>query len=170
MGQDKSLMPFGSAPTLIEHQLAKFRPFFDEIYLSSKSKKLAIKAGWILDESEISAPIVAIIKALKTIRSNRLFVIAVDVPFFGVEDLKKLLITKGSLVMAKGKSGVHPLTAIYSKDLLPILESGFRDGIYSLVKIFSSTAYKTVAFDEQKLMNLNYMDDYQMAIRSKDVN
>lgn len=163
MGQDKALLPFGKHKTLIEYQLDKFGGYFNQIYLSAKSKKLDIDANWILEDSEISAPIVAIIEILKRVKTERVFVVAVDMPFFGVDEAKKLLAIDADIVLAKTASGLHPLAGAYSKKELDLIENSFNSGEYKLQKIINKVDYKTVEFEERYLSNLNYIEEYKEA-------
>lgn len=165
MGRDKALLPFGDYSTLLQFQYEKFAQIFDETYISIKQKKLDFDAQIIHDSSDISAPIVAIIDILKTTKKPRVFVLAVDVPFFGVLQAQKLLEIDADIVMAKSTSGVHPLAAVYSKNMLSEFENAFNNSEYSLQKIAFRNNAKTVEFDEKYLQNLNYIDEYNLALK-----
>jgi len=55
MGEDKSLLPFSTSNTLIEYQYKRLKPYFKDIYISSKIDKfdfLQNKQSLILDENK----------------------------------------------------------------------------------------------------------------------
>ena len=53
MGEDKSLLPFSSSNTLIQYQYERLKPYFKEIYISSKTINLILlMKNLILDENK----------------------------------------------------------------------------------------------------------------------
>jgi len=92
MGEDKSLLPFASSPTLTQYQIKRFKPYFKNIYISCKSKdKFSFKANFIEDfTKKESSPFVGLISVLEELDDEYVFVLSVDTPFFSFEDFLKL--------------------------------------------------------------------------------
>jgi molybdopterin-guanine dinucleotide biosynthesis protein A len=124
---------------------------------------LPFDAPLIFDESEIVAPIAAIATILKAAKTNRVFVLAVDTPFF--DEFEKLLASaKTEAAIARTKSGTHPLCAVYNRSLLRHFEGGLERGDYSLKNALKSAQISFVDLDERQLTNLNFRDQYETAI------
>ena len=83
MGEDKSLLPFSSSNSLIEFQFNRLKPYFKDIYISSKNDKfdfLKDKSKLILDKNQdIYSPILALQTILE--KFDKVFIITVDTPF-----------------------------------------------------------------------------------------
>ena len=93
MGEDKSLLPFSSSNTLIQYQYERLKPYFKEIYISSKTNKFDFvdNTNLILDENkDIYSPILALDTILKRF-NNKVFIITVDSPFVSIETIKRLI-------------------------------------------------------------------------------
>ena len=94
MGEDKSLLPFSSSNTLIQYQYERLKPYFKEIYISSKNNKFDFidEKSLILDENkDIYSPILALDTIFKKFENKKVFIITVDSPFVSIEAIKKLI-------------------------------------------------------------------------------
>ena len=93
MGEDKSLLPFSSSNSLIEFQFNRLKPYFKDIYISSKNDKfdfLNDKSKLILDKNQdIYSPILALQTILE--KFDKVFIITVDTPFVKIETIGKLI-------------------------------------------------------------------------------
>ena len=86
MGEDKSLLPFSSSNSLIEFQFNRLKPYFKDIYISSKNDKfdfLKDKSKLILDKNQdIYSPILALQTILE--KFDKVFIITVDTPLIKI--------------------------------------------------------------------------------------
>jgi len=171
MGRDKALLPFGKYPTLTEYQIARFSPFFEDIYISCKERgKFDFQANFIEDLKayEDAAPHIGLISAFETLKSDTICVLSVDVPFFEAKDFRKLLDHERKdldAIIAKSPKGTQPLCAIYKRSALPHLKTLTRQKRYRFAHLFEKIRVTYVEFSEEKpFTNLNTPDEYAEAI------
>ncbi len=178
MGEDKALLPFGGEKTLSEFQYNKFKPFFENIYISTKEKdKFDFDANFIEDigfyekdnqQEPIYSPAVAMYSVFEKYGFDKIFAISVDAPFFGIEHFKKLYNADNNsldLIISRTKEGIHPLCSIYKKsckdELLKMIEQDVHK-LRILTKILN-TEY--VDFEDEKaFINLNDKETYKKAL------
>jgi molybdopterin-guanine dinucleotide biosynthesis protein A len=167
MGEDKALLPFGGFDTLTEFQLSKFKPYFKDIYISTKSKaKFNFDANFIEDDPSYkeSAPLVAIKSILDQIDQEFAFILGVDLPFFRYEEFKKLykdLEETKSTIIAKSQYGLEPLSSIYHKSITSILEKLIEQKRFAFANLFERITIKEIYFEQQDcFINLNDKDIY----------
>ncbi|MDR1911208.1 MAG: NTP transferase domain-containing protein [Helicobacteraceae bacterium] len=163
MGANKALLPFGGFSTLAEYQFRRLKAcgLFESVALSLKAPLLPFEAPLILDESELFAPIMALAAILKRAANDRVFILAVDTPFFN--DFRRLIDIDAPAAIARSYSGIHPLCAVYNRSLLPRFENAIKNGEYSIKKALKEAPIVYADFDEKSLINLNYPDQYQRA-------
>ena len=172
MGRDKALLPFGSFATLTEFQLAKFRPYFKDIYISCKNRqKFDFEANFIEDLKEYkdAAPHVGLISVFEQLKSDAIFVLSVDVPFFEIQHFQKLYLALDSheAVIAKSPNGTQPLCAIYKKSILPHLKELTEAKKYRFAHLFEKIDVAFVPFAEEEIFtNLNTPEEYEKSLSS----
>ena len=170
MGEDKSLLPFSSSPTLTEYQLERFKPYFKKIYISCKSKdKFDFEADFIEDfTKEKSSPFIGLISVFEKLEEEFIFVLSVDTPFFRYEDFLKLYenINGADAVVARTKRSYQPLCAIYKRSILPLLKELDKEKLYKFIFLYDKIKVKYVDFEaEDSFDNLNFKKDYQAALK-----
>ncbi len=179
MGEDKALLPFGKKKSLAQFQYEKFKPYFTNIYISTKYKnKFDFDANFIEDIAfyekddpslPIYSPAVAMYSVFKKYRFRKIFAISVDTPFFGIEHFKKLYENDNSsldIIIPRSKEGIHPLCSIYKNscedELLKMIEQDVHK-LRILTKILN-TEY--IDFEEEKpFFNLNDKKTYYKALK-----
>ncbi len=164
MGFDKALMSFKGYKTLSEFQLAKFSPYFKNIYISTKdSTKFSFQANFIEDlkEYQIHAPMIAIVSIFEKLKAKEIFVLSVDTPNFMIEHFYKLYNNHvASISVAKSPRGSHPLCAIYKDDVVSIFKSMIKKQDFKIQKIFDMIEVNFVKFENEEIFkNLNYQKD-----------
>lgn len=170
MGVDKALLPFRGFNTLTEFQLSKFSPYFSNVYISCKSRdKFDFEADFIEDLTiyKDSAPHMGLISAFETLKTDEIFVLSVDAPFFNVKHFKKLYkyLDTHEAVVAKSPQGNQPLCAIYKKSILPHLKKLTDEKKYRFAHLFEKIDVKFVEFDDEQIfINLNTPEDYEKAL------
>ncbi len=163
MGRDKALLPFGGYQTLMEYQFRRLEPLFSQVAISLKEDKLPFQAPIVYDRAAISAPLVALVAILEAAGCDRVFVIAVDTPFFSADAIAQLLSVEAPVVMARTPSGTHPLAAIYHRSVLPVFKEALTSGELALHRALKGTSVVYVDFEERLLMNLNHPHEYEAA-------
>jgi molybdopterin-guanine dinucleotide biosynthesis protein A len=166
MGRDKALLPFGGYETLAEYQYDRLKRSgcFSGVFFSLKEQALPFDAPYLRDESETAAPIVALKRILSAASQERVFVLAVDLPFFS--GFERLIAQRGNIAMARTISGSHPLCAIYHQSLADHFRRACASGDLSIKNALRSEAIAYVDFDERELTNLNYEREYRLAFNA----
>ncbi len=172
MGRDKALLPFGGYPTLTEYQIARFTPYFKNIYISCKSReKFNFEANFIEDLSHYddSAPHIGLISAFETLHETYICVLSVDTPFFSHEAFQKLLTHTDSdidAIIAQSPRGYQPLCAVYKKSTLPYLKTLTDQKRYRFSELFAQIKTSFVPFENEEIFtNLNTPDEYHKVIQ-----
>jgi len=170
MGRDKALLPFGGYPTLVEYQYRRLEKIFDEVYISWKSEKAEFGAKSIFDIDEyadISAPTVGLLSIMKSIESEYVFIISVDTPLFGEDEIRRLFQNfnrEYEIITVGAKYGVEPLISIYSTKLYNRVQEMVKSGNHKLKDLLKSSKTLQVDFQESRpFTNLNYWEEYQKA-------
>jgi len=166
MGRDKAFLPFKKT-TLIEYQYRKMKKIFKNVYISTKTDKFSFNADFIFDDAEIFSPAIALKSVLEQLREEKVFVVSVDAPFIKQNDIYTLYsaLNNHEAAVAKTKSGTQPLCAIYTKKVLPKLESMLAEDIHKLNYLLKNCDCVYVDFeDEESFLNLNRPDEYELAL------
>jgi molybdopterin-guanine dinucleotide biosynthesis protein A len=143
MGRDKAALPVNGEP-LWQHQLAILRATQPaELFISGKSDGPYADCGIeiLADEFPDCGPLGGIATALRRCQSERLLVLAVDMPAMTTEYLRSLL--DESQRTAKGvvpfvaadvrrRANFEPLAAVYPRAALTIAKECLRAGEFKL--------------------------------------
>jgi len=168
MGSDKALLPFGSFETLSEYQLDRHKDNFTSLHVSCKTReKFSFKASFIEDSRGFKeySPLIALYSILKKFDSP-VCILSVDTPFVSLEVFEKLSTCSGEfdVVIARSPYGSHQLCAIYSPNILTILEKQIKTGDHKIRNLLDKVATKYVDFDSDiPFTNLNRLDEYKKA-------
>ncbi len=182
MGEDKALLPFGGKNSLSEFQYEKFKPYFENIYISTKYKdKFDFEANFIEDiqfyekddpSIPIYSPAVALYSVFKKYGFNKIFAISVDTPFFDIEHFKKLYENDNSaldIIMPRSKEGIHPLCAVYKKSCEDELLKMIEQDVHKLRILTKSLNTEYIDFEDEKpFLNLNNKETYHKALEIKN--
>lgn len=170
MGQDKSLLPFGDYPSLAEYQYQRLSKLFEHVYISAKENKFDFDAEVIVDRptDDLYAPTAGFEAMFKKLDDERVFVLSVDTPFVGEEEIRALLENDSSdldAIIAKTASGSHPMCGIYHRSLLLSFTSMLEENNHRLGQLLKMSKSKFVMFaDEEAFANLNHPHEYEEAL------
>ncbi len=173
MGKDKALLPFCGFSTLAEFQYRRLKPYFDTVYLSAKREKFPFEAPVILDNPDLNvyAPSAGLIRIFETLADDTVFVLSVDTPFVGVEEIEKIVeavkSSKYDAVVAESPGGVHPMCGLYDRSILSAVQKAADEGNYRLTDILkmSKTLYVKFPFDDP-FFNINRPEEYESALKN----
>ena len=171
MGEDKSLLPFGSQKTLTQYQFIRLSKIFKNIYISCKDKtKFDFKAPFIEDikVDSIYAPTVGFVSIFEQLKDERIFILSVDSPFVEKDEIDKIL-SNDSLDMdatiAKTKFGIQPMCGIYHRSLEPKFLNMLKTDNHKLGFLLKSSNTTFVEFkNDEPFLNLNHPHEYQKAL------
>lgn len=123
---------------------------------------------FIIESPEIFAPIIGIISALTQLQSQKVFFISCDCPFvsrFAIQSICESA-PNYDIVFAKDSHKIHPLIAVWSANLLPILQDSLEKGDFRLQNIIDKAHSKALEFDKSEFFNINTKENYATALES----
>jgi len=170
MKEDKSLLKFSSSNSLIEYQYKRLKPYFKNLYISSKTNKFDFLSfdELILDKNqEIYSPILALETILEQLEDEKIFIITVDTPFIKIQTIKKLINSNKNFdITIAQTSKVHNLCGVFSKNILNSIKHMIKNDIHKINYLIKSTNYNIAEFkNEDEFLNLNYKEDYIKALK-----
>jgi len=169
MGEDKSLLPFSTSKTLIEYQYQRLKPYFKDIYISSKTNKFDFieKDFLILDEDkEIFSPILALYSIFKKLKNQKIFIITVDTPFVSIDSISKLLEeSKEYDICVAQTEKVHNLCGVFSSNISFTIEEMIKKNIHKIFYLIQNNKFLIHKFpNNDEFLNINNQDDYKESL------
>lgn len=172
MGEDKALLPFAGKPTLLQYQYERLQKIFKNVYISCKDpKKFDFAANFIEDintKEEIYAPTIGFVSIFNLLHVNEIFVLSVDTPFVGEEEINKILQYKDQgfdAIIAKTQDTLHPMCGLYSRCLHTTFEKMLQTNHHKLTKLLQDVNTLFLEFEnETNFLNLNNPSQYQEAL------
>lgn len=166
MGEDKSLLPFSSSKTLTQFQYQRLKPYFKNIYLSSKVNKFDFitENELILDENkDVFSPILALNTIFDKLKNQKVFIIAVDTPFVSIDSISKLISESKDvdICIAQTKK-THNLCGVFSSTISSTIKNMIENDIHKIGYLIRNNKFKTIDFqDDEEFLNINNKDDYE---------
>jgi molybdopterin-guanine dinucleotide biosynthesis protein A len=171
MGEDKSLLPFASYDSIIEYQYERLKPYFKDVYISSKVDKFDFKFNknkyLLLDNSEIYSPIIALQTILNKINNKKVFIITVDNPLVSIESIKKIIdeSINSDICVAKTEK-IHNLCGVFSNHSNNKITTMIELDIHKVGYLLKNSITKYIQFDnDNEFINLNEKFEYEKAIK-----
>jgi len=170
MKEDKSLLKFSSSNSLIEYQYKRLKPYFKNLYISSKANKFDFLSfdELILDKNqEIYSPILALETILEQLEDKKIFIITVDTPFIQIQTIEKLVNSSKNFDITIAQTlKVHNLCGVFSKNILNTIKTMIKNDIHKINYLIKSTNYNIAEFkNEDEFLNINYKEDYIKALK-----
>lgn len=169
MGEDKALLPFFNSNSLTEYQYDRLKPYFKNIYLSSKTNKFNFlkekSNNLILDKEGESSPIVALESIFEIINSSKIFIITVDTPLVKIESIKKIIeeSTNYDICVAQ-TTRIHSLCGVFNKSCLLNIKNMLSKDIHKVGFLLKKMNTNYVNFQEEdEFINLNDKTEYSKA-------
>ncbi|MDD5372995.1 MAG: molybdenum cofactor guanylyltransferase MobA [Sulfurimonas sp.] len=171
MGEDKSLLPFGSFNTLTEFQLFRLHKIFKNVYISCKDKsKFNFQADFIEDikTSSTYAPTAGFVAIFEHLRCDRFFVLSVDTPFVGKIEIEQLINADkfdNDATTARTQSGIQPMCGIYHRSMNEKFHQMLKEDNHKLGLLLKNSKTLFVDFEDEKpFLNLNHPHEYKEAL------
>jgi molybdenum cofactor guanylyltransferase len=168
MGKDKCLVQFNKKK-LIDYTIEIFKPITSEILISSGRvghSQLGYKT--IKDEFLDCGAIGGIHSTLKNTETEINILAPCDMPFISTELFEFLLqkINNYDAVIPVFNGKVEPLTGVYSRNILPIVENQIRNKKYKILSLLESINTNFIEinptlpfYSEKMFTNINYLKD-----------
>ena len=165
MGEDKSLLPFSTSKTLIEYQYQRLKPYFKDIYISSKTDKFDFidKNSLILDENkDIYSPILALDTIFNKFQNEKIFLITVDTPLVTIESISELINeSKNYDICIAQTEKTHNLCGVFSSNISLSIKSMIKEDIHKIFYLIRNSNYKIIQFNNNdEFININNKNEY----------
>ncbi|MDY0052790.1 MAG: molybdenum cofactor guanylyltransferase MobA [Aliarcobacter sp.] len=165
MGEDKSLLPFASSKSLTQYQYDRLKPYFKNIYLSSKVNKFDFinDNEIIFDENkDIFSPILALDTIFKKLKSQKIFLITVDTPFVSIESISKLIEKSKDVEICVAKTErTHNLCGVFSSNISKTIKLMIESDIHKIgYLIKNNNTWIQEFLNNDEFININNKDDY----------
>ncbi|MDD3008671.1 MAG: molybdenum cofactor guanylyltransferase MobA [Arcobacter sp.] len=169
MGEDKSLLPFLNNDSIIKYQYQRLKPYFKDIYISSKTNKFDFidEKSLILDENkDIYSPILALNTIFKKLNNQKVFIITVDTPFVTIESITKLIneSTDVDICIAQTEK-THNLCGVFSSNINSTIKTMIETDIHKIFYLIKNNKHKIITFtNNNEFMNINNKNEYNNAL------
>jgi molybdenum cofactor guanylyltransferase len=165
MGEDKALLPFISSKTLIQYQYERLKPYFKNIYISSKINKFDFLQTdfLILDENQdVFSPILALDSIFDKLTNQKIFIITVDSPFVSIETISKLIIESENYDICIAQTQkTHNLCGIFSSNISKTIKSMIKNDIHKIFYLIKNSKYNIIEFpNNSEFININNKEEY----------
>ena len=114
---------------------------------------LALPFDVVDDGSEVRAPMVGLVAALRRAETEVCVVLPTDMPLVSLELLGRLADDVAGFDAAVPQSG--PLPGAYRKSALPVLERRLAAGEFALYRALEELSVRVVEIDSEELRNVN---------------
>jgi len=126
MGVNKSLLEIDGI-TLIERTYEMMNSIFDKVIISTNESHLYdfINTEKVKDIYKDFGPLCGIYSSLMNAKTEKIFVISVDMPFILPQLIRYLISypTDEPIVLPSSQNRIHYLCGLYDKKLIPLLEN-----------------------------------------------
>ena len=169
MGEDKSLLPFSSSQTLIQYQYDRLKPYFKNIYISSKTDKFNFleKDSLILDKNkDIFSPILALDTIFEKFKDQKIFIITVDTPFVSVDSIYKLIKeSKDYDICVAQTEKTHNLCGVFSSNISLTIKTMIENDIHKIAYLINKNENKILKFpNNSEFLNINNKEEYEESL------
>ncbi len=173
IGKDKAFITF-QGKMLIEHSIALMQRICDEVIISANHPRYETFGLPVVPDNYPSiGPIGGLEASLDYSQTEHNLVISTDTPFVGLSvyyEILKALKGELSVVPRNGKNP-EPLTAYYSKKLLPVIRQQIEIQNYKIRDLLKEARVKYVGFAQSDVFkNLNTRTDLVKGATSSKMN
>lgn len=169
MGTNKALLQFNNRRFIdrITDEMSGFSETLISVARKGEYEDMGLPI--VYDEHKDIGPIEGIYQIVKHASENYVFICAADMPFMKrelIEYMTEFISSDYDCFVLMDEEHVHPLCAIYSKAVLPVIEELISEGQYRLVNILSRVRTKYVRleytrFEKKLVKNINTRDEYR---------
>ena len=169
MGEDKSLLPFSSSSSLTLYQYNRLKPYFKNIYISSKIDKFDFvdKNMLILDENkDIYSPIIALNTIFNKLPNQKIFIMTVDTPLVSIKSIEKLIEESENFDICVAQTEkIHNLCGVFSTNISSSINNMLQNDIHKVGYLLKNNNTQIIQFPQNdEFLNLNNKDEYFKAL------
>ncbi len=172
MGKNKALLKINEK-YIISYVIDTLRPFCDEIILSTNTKELDFLGfQTVNDKLNNIGPISGIFSSLQESKNEINIILSCDTPFINHYLVTELLSNSENcdMVLPEFNSHLQPMTGIFKKIILPVIEREINSGNYIPPRIFEKTNLnklkikdKDPFYHKHLFFNVNSPEDFSKA-------
>ena len=164
MGSDKAMLEF-RGKKLIEFSLAVMQEVAGTTIISANHGLFNSLADAVVADTHTGiGPLGGLEAGLRVSRTRVNLVAPCDTPFLSVVVLRHILDyveTYDAVVPISADGKIEPLTAYYSRDVLPVIERQIKQGDYKMQHLLQNIRTKYLLIDgSHVLKNMNTPDDF----------
>ena len=169
MKEDKASVNLAGR-TLLEQSIQSLQPLFKPLIISVHEHRKEVDLMQVYDKHEkeesIRCPMLGVIEALKTIKTNWLFVLACDMPFMSQELIYAMakLRERHQVVVPQVQGALQPVSAFYAQSCLRPMQENLKAGKRSLRTFIEGVDAKI--FIEEECRKYDKRDSYNSRIVS----
>lgn len=168
MGQDKALLQLESKRFI--DGICEELGGFSQVLISAAQKGAYEDTGFqvVYDEHSGIGPIEGIYQILTAAQEEYVFICAADMPFIKKElvaYMAEFISSDYDCYCLVDEDHVHPLCAIYSRKMLPVILEQIESGHYRLLSVLRAVRTKYIrlessCFDKKVIRNINTREEY----------
>lgn len=172
MGQNKALLKYNDRRFI--DIISKELGTFDEVLISAAAKGVYEDTGLkiVIDVNKDIGPIEGIYEILLNASNEYVFICAADMPFIKadlVSYMAEFISSDYDCYCIVDDEHIHPLCAIYSRKMLPVIKKLIEGGNYRLMNILNGVRTKYIklsssCFDKKIVKNINTRDEYKRLV------
>jgi len=163
MGTEKGLLPFNNS-TFMKTIIDTLTPFCDEILINTNSNSYNELGHKIVKDNYLNCgPLAGLEAGLKASKNEKIIFLTCDSPSIRKEHIE-LLISESDhrkITYLSYKNNDYPLTAIYTKEALPIIENQIKKKELKVKEILNLTSSLKIEINEP-ILNINTKEDLEL--------
>ena len=173
MGQNKVLMEYQNR-RFLDRICDELQGFDEKTCISAASRGDYEDLGLpvVCDENREIGPMEGIRQILRHTSCDYVFICAGDMPFISgdlVRYMAEFISSDYDCYCMVDEEHIHPLCAVYSKKVLPVIEELIAQGQYRLLQILRRVRTKYIrlessCFDKKQLRNINTREEYEQLL------
>ncbi len=152
MGREKGLVNFRGKP-LISYSIEVLKQLTGTIIIGANNnleeyKKFGFDV--VNDEVEGIGPMGGLLSTLRYSTTDKNLVVSCDTPFINsglLQYLMRYMQDYDIVAASHGNGKTEPLCAIYSRNVIPVMEKKVNDGVFKLRSIFQEVRYRALRVD-----------------------
>ena len=152
MGREKGLVNFRGKP-LISYSIEVLKQLTGTIIIGANNnleeyKKFGFDV--VNDEVEGIGPMGGLLSTLRYSTTDKNLVVSCDTPFINsglLQYLMRYMQDYDIVAASHGNGKTEPLCAIYSRNVIPVMEKKVNDGVFKLRSIFQEVRFRALRVD-----------------------
>ncbi len=165
MGEDKCALSV-AGKSILSRIIEVLRPVSSEIILAGGDGTRFLEHGlkFVSDRTAGLGPLSGMLAGLKASESSYNLIVSCDLPFInpGLIEMMARRAKGNQVVICKSKEGLEPLFAIYSKEVIPLIEEALRRGERRVISFFDQVEVEVIGQSEVAKIDPKYLSFFNI--------